>query len=398
VRMMEVITSNYAAAYAAKLSRVEVIAAYPITPQTSISEKLAELVDSGEMDAKYIKVESEHSAMAALIGASHVGARTFTATSSQGLALMHENLIWAAGVNRPIVMPVAARALSGPWTIWSDHSDVISERDAGWMQFFCENNQETLDMIIMAYKIAEDREIMTPAMVIEDGFILSHTVEAVDMPLQEEVDDFLPPFDPEFKIDFKSEPRRYAGVLAPDWWQEHRYRRMLDMERGKEKIVEVERDFKRRFGRSYGGLVEFYRCDDADVALVIAGAPTGTAKDVVDEMRDRGKKVGLVKLRSFRPFPGEELVKLNDMVSMVGVFDKSYTMGQGGAFFQEIRNALYSPDGVPIKNYIGGLGGRDVTKKNIERIFEDLLALNKEGKVDRIIDWVALKGGPGRWE
>jgi pyruvate/2-oxoacid:ferredoxin oxidoreductase alpha subunit len=396
--MIEVITSNYAAAYGAKLSRVEVIAAYPITPQTSISEKLAEMVDTGEMDAKYIKVESEHSAMAALIGASSLGARTFTATSSQGLALMHENLIWASGVNRPIVMPVAARALSGPWTIWSDHSDVISERDAGWMQFFCENNQETLDMVIMAFKIAEDREVMTPAMVIEDGFILSHTVEAVDVPLQDEVDDFLPPFDPEFKINFE-DPRRYAGVLAPDWWEEHRYRRMLDMERAKDKIVEVGRDFERRFGRSYGGLVEFYRCDDAEVALVIAGAPVGTAKDVVDDMRAKGEKVGVVKLRSFRPFPAEELAKLKDMVSMVGVFDKSYTMGQGGAFFQEIRNALYETDGgIPIKNYIGGLGGRDVTKKNVECIFENLLELSKEGKVDRLIDWVSLKGGPGRWQ
>jgi len=396
--MIEIITSNYAAAYAAKLARVEVIAAYPITPQTSISEKLAELVDTGQMDARYIKVESEHSAMAALIGASIVGARTFTATSSQGLALMHENLIWAAGVNRPIVMPVAARALGGPWNIWSDHTDVIVERDAGWMQFFCENNQETLDMTLMAYKIAEDREIMTPAMVVEDGFILSHTVEGVDMPSQDEVDDFLPPFDPELKMEMDN-PRRFGGVLAADWWQEHRYRRMLDMERAKEKVVEVERDFEKRFGRSYGGLVEFYRCDDADVALVIAGAPTGTGKDVVDEMRERGKKVGLVKIRAFRPLPAEELAKLNDMVSMVGVFDKSHTLGHGGAFFQEVRNALYDTGGcAPIKNYVGGLGGRDVTKRNIEMIFEDLLSLSKEGKVDRLIDWVALKGGPGRWD
>jgi pyruvate/2-oxoacid:ferredoxin oxidoreductase alpha subunit len=397
--MIDVITSNYAAAYGAKLARVEVIAAYPITPQTSISEKLAELCDTGEMDAKYIKVESEHSAMAALIGASYVGARTFTATSSQGLALMHENLFWAAGVNRPIVMPVAARALGGPWNIWSDHTDVIAERDAGWMEFFCENNQETLDMVIMAYKIAEDREIMTPAMVIEDGFILSHTVEPVDMPEQEEVDGFLPPFDPEYKIDFIQPPRRFGGVVAPDWWTEFRYRAMENMERSKAKILEVEREFEHHFGRSYGGLVENYRCDDADVALVTAGAITGTGKDVVDEMREEGKKVGLVKLRSFRPFPEREIAALNDTVSMLGVFDKSYTMGQGGAFFQEIRNALYDvEDGIPVKNYIGGLGGRDVTKRNMRKIYEDLLKLNGEGKVDRLMDWVGLKDGIGRWQ
>jgi len=268
----------------------------------------------------------------------------------------------------------------------------------GWMQFFCENNQETLDMTLMAYRIAEDPEIMTPAMVIEDGFILSHTVEGVEVPEQEEVDRFLPPFDPEIKLEMDN-PRRFGGILGPNWWQEHRYRRMLNMERAKDKIVEVEKDFEKRFGRSYGGLVEFYSCDDADVALVIAGAPTGTAKDVVDEMRDKGKKVGLVKIRAFRPFPAEDLAKLNDMVSMVGVFDKSHTLGHGGAFFQEIRHALYNTEGsIPIKDYIGGLGGRDVTKKNIEMIFEDLLSLSKEGKVNRLIDWVALKDGSGRWE
>lgn len=395
--MKEVMTCNYAAAYAAKLARVEVIAAYPITPQTSISEKLAEMVDTGQMNAKYIKVESEHSAMAALIGASYAGARTFTATASQGLALMHENLLWASGVNRPIVMPVAARALGGPWSIWSDHSDVIAERDAGWMQFFCENNQETLDMILMAYRIAEDPEIMTPAMVIEDGFILSHTVEPVEIPDQEEVDKFLPPFDPEIKIEIEN-PRRFGGVLDPTWWMESRYRNMLNMEKAKEKIVKVEEEFRKHFGRSYGGLIERYRCDDAEVALVTAGAVTGTAKDVVDELRSQGKKVGLVKLRSFRPFPAEEIAALNDMVSMLGVFDKSYTMGQGGAFFQEIRNALYREgENIPVKNYIGGLGGRDVTKKNIIWIFEDLLKLNKKGKVDRLTEWVGLKDGSGRW-
>ncbi|MFP4169948.1 MAG: transketolase C-terminal domain-containing protein [Methanomassiliicoccales archaeon] len=397
--MIEVINSNYAAAFAAKLARVEVIAAYPITPQTSISEKLAEMVELGEMDAKYLKVESEHSAMAALIGSSYAGARSFTATSSQGLALMHENLVWASGVNRPIVMPVAARALSGPWSIWSDHSDVISERDVGWIQFFCENNQETLDSTIMAFKVAEDPEVMTPAMVVEDGFILSHTVEPVEIPSQEKVDDFLPPFDPEYRIEFGEAPRRYGGVVAPDWWTEFRYRNHLNMERAKEKIMEVDRQFEKAFGRSYGGLVEFYRCEDAEVVLVVAGATVGTAKDVADEMREEGHKVGVVKLRTFRPFPSEEIRRLNDMVPVVGVFDKSYTWGQGGAFFQEIRNALYDGgDQAMVKNYIGGLGGRDVSKVNLRRIFEDLLSLSKGGRVDRLMEWVALKDGTGRWE
>lgn len=396
--MIEVLTSNYAAAYGAKLSRVDVIAAYPITPQSSISEKLAEMIETGEFDADYIKVESEHSAMSALIGASYLGARTFTATSSQGLALMHEMLFWASGARRPIVMPVASRALGAPWSIWSDNSDVIGERDAGWMQFFCENNQETLDMTIMAYKIAEDPKVMLPAMVIEDGFILSHTVEAVDVPGIEEVDGFLPPFEPEYKVNM-DEPRRFGAIVDPSWFTEFRYQMMESMEYAKRRFVEVGEEFGQKFGRRYGGLVEFYRCDDAEVALCIAGSMVGTAKDVVDEMRERGKKVGLVKIRSYRPFPEEEIGSLIDTVSAVGVFDKSYTLGNGGAFFQEVRSALHSLEGsIPVKNYIGGLGGRDVSKINIQRVFEDLLEVARRGQVDRQVDWVALKDGTGRWQ
>lgn len=396
--MIEVLTSNYAAAYGAKLARVEVIAAYPITPQTSIAEKLAEMIEAGELDAEYIKVESEHSAMSALIGASYVGARTFTATSSQGLALMHEMLFWASGARRPIVMPVASRALGAPWSIWSDNSDVIGERDAGWMQFFCENNQETLDMTIMAYKIAEDPGVMLPAMVIEDGFILSHTVEAVEVPDSEKVDAFLPPFEPKYKVNLE-DPRRFGAVVDPSWFTEFRYRLAESMEYAKKRIVEVDREFGKQFGRSYGGLVEYYRCDDAEVALCISGSMVGTAKDVVDEMRERGHKVGLVKIRSFRPFPEEEIRRLVDMVSAVGVFDKSYTLGHGGAFFQEVRAALHSIHGsIPVKDYVGGLGGRDVSKINIQRVFEDLLEVAKRGEVDRPIDWVALRDGTGRWQ
>ncbi len=395
--MKEVLTSNYAAAYGAKLSRVEVVAAYPITPQTSISEKLAEMVESGELDAKYLKVESEHSAMSALLGASYAGARTFTATGSQGLALMHEMLFWASGARVPVVMPVASRALGAPWSIWCDNMDVVAQRDTGWIQLFCENNQETLDTVIMAYKIAEDNDILLPTMVVEDGFILSHTLEAVEVPEIEEVDDFLPPFEPEHKIDIDN-PRRFGAVVSPEWFTEYRYKMAQSMEKAKEKIKKVDKEFEKAFGRSYGGLVEFYRCDDAQVALLISGSATGTAKDVVDAMRERGKKVGVVKVKALRPFPVEEIRKLNDMISILGVFDRSYTLGHGGAFFTETRNAIFQAGGgIPIKNYIGGLGGRDVNEKDIEYIFEDLLSISESGSLDREVEWVQVKGGRGRW-
>jgi pyruvate/2-oxoacid:ferredoxin oxidoreductase alpha subunit len=391
----EVITANYAAAYGAKLARADVVAVYPITPQTSISEKLAEMVQKGEMDAKFMLMESEHSAMSALIGASYVGARTFTATSSQGLALMHEMLMWAVGARTPVVMPVAARAIGGPWNIWGEHHDVIAERDTGWMQFFCENNQEVLDTVLMAYKVAEDREVMLPAMVIEDGFILSHTVEKVEMPSQEDVDRYLPRFDPQFPVDVNA-PKRHGGLMMPDWWTEFRYKIFLDQRNARAKLIQAEREFERAFGRSYGGMVEEYRCDDADVVLVLAGSAAGTAKEVADRLRDEGKKVGVAKLRVFRPFPAEELRGLADKVNTIGVFDRSYSYGDGGAMFNEVRSALLGRDAV-MKDYVGGLGGRDVTMDHVRWMFEDLLKMSKEGKPDRQVEWVGLRDGSGRW-
>jgi pyruvate/2-oxoacid:ferredoxin oxidoreductase alpha subunit len=393
--MISMMTANYAAAYAAKLARIDVAAVYPITPQTSISEKLAEMVKSGELDAKYMLMESEHSAMSALIGASYAGARTFTATSSQGLALMHEMLMWAVGARTPVVMPVAARAIGGPWNIWGEHSDVISERDTGWMQFFCEDNQEVLDTVLMAYKVAEDRRVMLPAMVIEDGFILSHTVDKVELPPQEEVDRYLPPFRPEYPIDVQK-PMRHGGLVMPDWWTEFRYRIHLDQENAREKVLEAEKGYERAFGRGYGGMIESYRCDDAAAILVVAGSAAGTAKEVADRLRTQGKKVGVAKLRVFRPFPAEEVRALSSMSSTIGVFDRSYTFGDGGAMFNEVRSALHGHEAA-LKNYIGGLGGRDVTVRNLEWIFEDLLAVAKNGKPDRTVEWVGLKDGTGRW-
>ncbi|MEM0449504.1 MAG: transketolase C-terminal domain-containing protein [Methanomassiliicoccales archaeon] len=395
--MIDLMTGNVAAAKAAMLAGVEVVAAYPITPQTSISEKLAEMVANDEIKAKYIKVESEHSAMAALIGASYMGARTFTATSSQGLALMHEMLFWAAGARRPIVMTVVSRSLGPPWNIWTDHMDVIGERDTGWMQFFCENNQEALDLILLAYKVAEDKEVMLPTMVIEDGFILSHTFEKVDIPAKEEVDFFLPPFNPDVKVNFRK-PRRYGSLVMPDWTMEFRYNNYLAMEKAKKKFAEAGSAFSKAFGRDYSSLIESYRCEGAEAVLIITGSAAGTAKVAADRMRERGKKVGVAKMRVFRPFPNEELLKLAENVRTIGVFDRSYTFGYGGAIYSEVRNALFSlAADLKVKGYIGGLGGRDVTETDFEKIFDDLLTLRRSGLASNQVDWVGLKDGSMRW-
>jgi pyruvate/2-oxoacid:ferredoxin oxidoreductase alpha subunit len=395
--VLDLMTGNEAAAKAAMLARAEVIAAYPITPQTTISEKLAGMVSRGELRAKYLQVESEHSAMAALIGASFVGARTYTATSSQGLALMHENLFWAAGARRPIVMTVVSRAIGPPWNIWTDHMDVIGERDTGWMQFFCENNQEALDCVLMAYRVAEDEDIMLPAMVIEDGFILSHTFEKVDVPAIEEVDFYLRPFKPEVKIDL-DKPKRYGSLVMPDWAMEFKHNNALAMEKARKHIIEAGEAFRKAFGRDYGQLIEPYRCDDAEVVLLIAGSAAGTAKVAADRMRERGRRVGVAKLRVFRPFPAKEIRSIAQHVSVMGVFDRSYTYGYGGAMFSEVRGALYSMSKeIKVKGYIGGLSGRDLTEVDLENVFEDLLALHRTGRMDHEIEWVGLKNGSWRW-
>jgi len=391
-----VMTGNYASAYGAKLSRAEVIAAYPITPQTSIVEKLAEFVTSGELNAKYIPVESEHSAMAACIAAETAGARTYTATSSHGLTLMHEVLMWASGARLPIVMTNVSRAMAPPWSVWVDHMDSIAQRDTGWLQFFCQSNQEVLDTIIMAYKICESRRVMLPAMIIEDAFILSHTSEPVDVPEQNLVDSFLPPYAPEFKIEV-GKARGFGSLVKPDQYMEFRYKDMLAMKEARERILAVEKEFKHVFGRSHGGLLEHYMCDDADVVLVTAGSVAGTAKDVVDALRAKGSRVGLARIRAFRPFPHEELRALGSKVEGMAVLDRSYTFGAAGAMFSEAKASLYSCPKRPVmKNYIAGLGGRDITPKILGKIFEDIAVVAKRGVEDEV-EWVDVAGLPRRW-
>ncbi len=393
--MKAVLTGNYCSSYGAKLARSEVVAAYPITPQTTVVEKIAEFVANGEMEAQYIPVESEHSAMAACITAEQTGARAFTATSAHGLALMHELLIWASGARLPIVMTNVNRAMAPPWSVWADHTDTIAQRDTGWIQFYCESNQEVLDTVIQAYKVAESEEVMLPAMLSLDAFYLSHTSETVDIPTQEEVDAFLPRFEPKYKLD-PDDPHLFGSLSMPhQFYMEWRYQMKNAFERAAKRIVEVDREFEKQFGRSYGGLIDRYRCDDAEIVLVAAGTIASTAREAVDALRDEGQKVGLARLRVVRPFPANEFRKIAKGAKMLAICERGYTFGHGGPWYAEINGALYNSTVSPkplTKDYIIGLGGRDVTPADIRYILENAATVLDEG-LDKEVEWINLKMG-----
>jgi pyruvate/2-oxoacid:ferredoxin oxidoreductase alpha subunit len=362
--MIIVDTANHIAALAAKMARPHVIAAYPITPQTTIVERLAEYVEKGELNAEYIRVESEHSAMAACIAAAATGARTFTATSSHGLLLMHEMLHWAGLARLPVVMVNVNRAIGPGWNIWSDLNDSLAQRDTGWIQFYASSNQEVFDSVIQAYKIAENEEVLLPAMISYDGFILSHTSMPVEVPEQSKIDEFLPDFKPGWILDVEN-PITHGNIVPPEPYMEIRYSMQKAMEKAKKVIEEVGEEYGRKFGREYG-LVEEYRCEDADYVIVAMAAMAAEAKVAVDELRQKGEKVGLLKLRTFRPFPHERL-KYDKMI----VIDRDISPGFGGIVYNEIKG-----NGSEIYGFIAGLGGVDVSYKDIERMYE----LAKEGK------------------
>jgi pyruvate ferredoxin oxidoreductase alpha subunit len=365
--MKTVIEGSHAVSYGVMLSRVQVICAYPITPQTHVVERLSELCASGELQARFIKVESEHSAMAVCIGASAVGARVFTGTSSQGLALMHELLHWASGARLPIVMANVNRALGSPWNIWCDQTDSLSQRDTGWLQFYCESSQEVVDTVIQAYKISE--RVLLPSMVALDAFYLSHTFEPVDIPDRERVDRFLPRYEPKFKLDPK-DPRSFSSLTSPDVFPEMKYQMQQSMEKAKSVIPEVEEEYKKIFGRSYG-LVEAYRCEDAELILVTSGTVTSTSREVIDQYRDEGKAIGLLKVKAFRPFPSEEIRKELKGIPKVAVIDRNISCGTGGIFAEELKSALCNEEDRPmVFSYVAGLGGRDITQETISNVIE----------------------------
>lgn len=389
--MKKVIIGNHAVSYGVKLARTQVIAAYPITPQTQVVEELSEMCASGQLKARFIKVESEHSAMAACIGASSAGARAFTATSAQGLALMHELLHWAGGGRLPIVMADVNRAMAPGWTVWTDQNDSLSQRDTGWIQLYCETNQEVLDTTIIAFKLAEAVDL--PVMVVLDAFFLSHTSEAVDIPEQADVDAFLPPRQARHKLD-TNEPHAFGGLTTPAVYMEIRLRQQDAMDEVRDTLVAIEDDWQRRFGRRYGA-IESYRTEGAELVLLTSGTITSTARHVVNELREQGHKVGLVKVKMFRPFPSADLRAALAGVADVAVLDRNISPGHSGIFAEETRAALYDlPDGKRprIHGYIVGLGGRDVTPATIlDCIARTRTAARPKAEFEREDVWVGVK-------
>ncbi len=368
------ISGDEAVAHGVRLSRPHVIAAYPITPQTITVERLSEMVEQGELDSDYMHVESEHSALSAAMGASSVGARTFTATSSQGLLYMVEAMHYASGGRYPIVMMNANRSVALPWSIYGDQRDSLSQLDSGWIQVYVEDAQEALDMMIQAYKIAEHAKVLTPMMVNLDGFILTHTYEMVEIPEQDMVDRFLPPFETPNKMSFEN-PKNMAFSSQPDDNTEFKYQQNKAMFDAIEVIEKTEKEFGEQFGRNYQGMVEEYMCDDAEAVLVTLGSITGTVRVVAEQLRARGLKVGILKIRYMRPFPEKEIMELSHKIKAIGVIDKDISFGYEGTVFTNVNSALAKSNAsVFKKNFIGGLGGRDITKAEIEKMFKDLLA------------------------
>lgn len=361
--MKTAVEGSFAVAKSVALCRPGVIAAYPITPQTHIVEFLADMVANGESDARYINVESEHSAISACIGASASGVRTFTATSSQGLALMHEILYVASGMRLPIVMVNANRALSAPLNIWNDCQDSISERDSSWIQIYVETNQEALDSVIQAYKVAENHDILLPFMINLDGFILTHAVEPVDIPEQNEVDSFLPPFKPYRMLDPEN-PMTFGPIAFPNSYTDFKKMQWDAMEKSLDLIKKVNEEFSNKFGRSYGnGVIECYNMNNAKYAIVSLGSVCGTIKEVIDRHPD----VGLVRIRTYRPFPFKEVENALKDIDYVAVLEKDISIGLGGVLYNELGAILNNS-----QSYIIGLGGKDIRASDIEKIINKL--------------------------
>ena len=384
-------TGNHIAGFACRAARAQVVAAYPITPQSPVVEQIADLIEKGEMDAKYIMVESEHSAMAACIGAAVGGARAFTATSSHGLALMHEMLHWASASRLPIVMAVVNRALGPGWNVWADLSDSLSQRDTGWIQFYCASNQEIFDTIIQAYKLCEDERVFLPAMVCFEGYLLSHTSMPVEIPDQNAIDDFLQPYNPPWVLDVEN-PVTHGSLIYPDWYMEFRYFMHKAMDNAKNLIPEIDKEYGRKFGSEYGGHIEHYCCEDADIILLTMGTIGIEAKVAVDRLRKNGLKVGTARLRVFRPFPKEEIHKLARNAQMLTIVDRQISYGMEGSLFSEVKASLYGQEEKPLTvGFIAGLGGRDVTFLDLETMIKRSLKWLKAGRVEKEVNWVGLR-------
>jgi 2-oxoisovalerate ferredoxin oxidoreductase alpha subunit len=378
-------TGNYIAAKAAVMCRPEVVAAYPITPQTTLVEGVANYVATGEFKGEYICVESEHSAMAACIGASATGVRTFTGTSSHGLLLMHEMLHWAALSRLPVIMCNINRVVGPGWNIWTDENDSISQRDTGWIQFYCSSNQEIFDTVIQSFKLGEHEKVSLPVMINYNAFILSHTSMPVYVPDQKEIDDFLPKRKPKWILDVDN-PITFGNIILPHEYEKVRKEMQDAQENAKKLIPEISKDWKKRFGRYHGDFFEYYKCEDADYILLSMGAIGAESKVAVDNLQKKGYKVGLARVRTFRPFPQEETLKLSKQADLI-VIDRNISIGFEGALFTEVKASLYGRSDGKVYGYIAGLGGKDVTFDDIEKMCKKVI----DGKAKHHQIWYGLE-------
>ena len=388
----ERLSGNEAAAIAMKQINPDVVAAFPITPSTEIPQYFSTFVANGTVDTEFVAVESEHSAMSACIGAEAAGSRAMTATSANGLSLMWEMIYIASSLRLPIVMSLVNRAVSGPLNIHNDHSDAMGVRDAGWIMLFSENNQEAYDNLVMAHRIAENKDVLLPLMVCQDGFITSHSIEYIELIEDEKVKEFVGSYKPEHYLLNKKEPMAIGPLDLQAYLFEHKVQQAEAMKNAKKVIEEVSKDFEKMTGRKYS-FFEEYKLDDAEIAIVCMNSTAGTTKFVVDNLRKQGIKAGLLKIRVFRPFPAEEVAKALSHLKAVAVLDKADSLNAaGGALFEDVVSGMYvNKSQVPVVNYIYGIGGRDTTADQLESVFNDLTKIAKTGNIDNPYRYLGLK-------
>ena len=390
----ERLSGNEATAIAMKQINPDVVAAFPITPSTEIPQYFSTFVSNGEVDTEFVAVESEHSAMSATIGAEAAGARAMTATSANGLSLMWEMIYIASSLRLPIVMALVNRAVSGPLNIHNDHSDAMGVRDAGWIMLFSENNQEAYDNMLMAHRIAEHKDVQLPVMVCQDGFITSHSIENIELENDEEVKKFVGQYKPEHYLLNDKEPIAIGPLDLQAYLFEHKAQQAEAMKNAKKVIKEVAEEFEKWTGRKYE-FFEKYKLDDAEIAIVCMNSTAGTTKAVVDELRKKGVKAGLLKLRMFRPFPAEEIAEALQGLKAVAILDKADSLNAaGGALFEDVTSAMYvNKKQVPMVNYIYGIGGRDTTTMQIESVYNDLQEIVKTGETENPYRYLGLRKG-----
>ena len=388
----ERLSGNEAAAIAMKQINPDVVAAFPITPSTEIPQYFSTFVANGEVDTEFVAVESEHSAMSATIGAEAAGARAMTATSANGLSLMWEMIYIASSLRLPIVMALVNRAVSGPLNIHNDHSDAMGVRDAGWIMLFSENNQEAYDNMLMAHRIAEHKDVLLPVMICQDGFITSHSIENIQLENDEEVKKFVGQYKPEHYLLNDKEPIAIGPLDLQAYLFEHKAQQAEAMKNAKKVILDVAKDFEEMTGRKYS-FFEEYKLEDAEIAIVCMNSTAGTTKYVVDSLREKGIKAGLLKIRVFRPFPAEEIAKALEKVKAVAVLDKADSLNAaGGALFEDVTSAMYvNKKQVPMVNYVYGIGGRDTKADDIESVYNDLAEIVKTGEIDNPYRYLGLR-------